>query len=62
MEHFRKAEFYRQQAAFCRKQATAGVTPARVQQHWQALAEQYEALARQAMALSAIKSEQSDGY
>lgn len=57
MEHFRKAQFYRQQAADCRKQAAAAVTPAAVREQWLLLAEQYDELARQAMSLSAVKDD-----
>jgi hypothetical protein len=48
---------YRQQAADCRKQADAPITPPDVRAHWLRLAEQYDDLADQALALSSAKNE-----
>jgi hypothetical protein len=57
MEHFNRAKMYRQQAADCRRQAAAAVTPEAVRAQWLALADQYESLAADAMKLSTVKGE-----
>ena len=57
MEYAQRAQFYRQQAADCRKQATAAVTPPGVRDHWLRLANQYEELAVEALKLSALKGD-----
>ncbi|HYM16997.1 MAG TPA: hypothetical protein VEU06_00415, partial [Micropepsaceae bacterium] len=54
MEYAKRAEFYREQAADCRKQAAAGVTPTAMREHWLRLAESYDALAVDAMKLSRV--------
>jgi hypothetical protein len=57
MEYALRAELYRQQAADCRKQAAAAVTPQSVRDHWLRLAEQYEELADQALKLSTARNQ-----
>jgi hypothetical protein len=49
MEYVRRADWYREQAADCRKQAGATITPPDVRAHWLRLAEQYDDLANQAL-------------
>jgi hypothetical protein len=57
MEHQDRAKMYRQQAADCRRQAKAAVTPEAIREHWRALAVQYDDLAAEAMKLSRVKGE-----
>jgi hypothetical protein len=57
MEHSNRAKMYRTQAADCRRQAAASVTPEAVREQWLALAVQYESLAADAMKLSSIKDD-----
>ena len=59
MEYLPRAQFYRQQAADCRKQASAIVTVPHIREHWLKLAEQYDDLAEQATMLSEVRNETS---
>jgi len=55
MDHFNRAQLYKQQAAYCRREAAAGVTPPEVREQWLSLAAKYDELAMHEMSLTSIK-------
>jgi hypothetical protein len=56
MDHFNLAQLYRQQAAYCRREAAASVTPPELREHWFSLAAKYDELAHTEMKLTTIET------